>query len=284
MKKLSLGAKDDRYVRLKGALKMNVTMPKENKLHGTVGRSSIGLVIATCAIISPAQACSDLPNICAAQAQHNQSMNDIAATPQQNDNDGPDRGGPVSEQPRDPTATVMAEIYNVAEASSAFGAELDQQMKDPKFKAAYDRYHNGGWEYFQDSNIPKPGEYCSALYAKGTVMVRISGPGSGYDGALMTFSGPDITGPRDVQKLKVTLNQSDGSSQSVQTFNYQLPGEVYASIAFAVPTIEAAIAAMEDKQGFDLLVKGKSVLKLDWHDGLAARRQLEKCVSRRKST
>ena len=115
-------------------------------------------------------------------------------------------------------------------------------------------------------------------------MVRISGPGSGYDGALMTFSGPNITGTRDVRKVKVTLNQSDGSSQSVQTFNYQLPGEVYASIAFAVPTIKAAMAAMEEKQGFDLLVKGKSVLKLDWHDGLAARNALQKCLSKRKAS
>ncbi len=243
-----------------------------------------GITIAGVFLAVPANACSDLPNICAAQAQHNQSMNDIAATPQWNENGRNDSGGPPSAQPRDPMAAAMADIYSVGEASSAFGVELKEQMKDPKFKAAYDRYQNGGWEYFQDSNNPKPGEYCSALYAKGDVMVRISGPGSGYDGALMTFSGPGITGSRDVQKVKVTLNQSDGSSQSVQTFNYQLPGEVYASIAFAVPTIEAAMAAMEDKQGFDLLVKGKSVLKLDWHDGLAARNALQKCLSKRKAS
>lgn len=263
---------------------MNFTKPKESKLRRTSVASSIVFAIAWCALVSPAQACSDLPNICAAQAQHNQTMNDIAATPQRNENGRYDGGGPAREQPRDPMAEAMADIYNVGETSSAFGAELKEQMKDPKFKAAHDRYHNGGWDFFQDSNNPKPGEYCSALYAKGDVMVRISGPGSGYDGALMTFSGPDITGPRDVQKLKVTLNQSDGSSQSVQTFNYQLPGEVYASIAFAVPTIEAAMAAMEDKQGFDLLVKGQSVLMLDWHDGLAARKQLENCLSKRKSS
>lgn len=233
---------------------------------------------------SEALACSDLPNICATQAQHNQSMNDIAATPNRNENGRYDGGGPASKQPRDPMAEAMADIYSVGEASAASGVELQQQLKDPKFKAAYNRYRNGGWDFFQDSNNPKPGEYCSALYAKGNVMVRISGPGSGYDGALMTFSGPDITGLRDVRKVKVTLNQSDGLSQSVQTFNYQLPGEVYASIAFAVPTIEAAMAAMEEKRGFDLLVKGKSVLKLDWHGGLAARNALQKCLSKRKAS
>lgn len=263
--------------------KMNVIRLKRNELHGTAVASGIVFAIIACSLAGQAQACSDLPNICAAQAQHNQSMNDIAATPERNENSRYDDGGPDNE-PRDPMAAAMADIYRVSEASSAFGGELQKQMKDPKFKAAYERYNNGGWDYFQDSNNPKPGEYCSALYAKGNVMVRISGPGGGYNGALMTFSGPDITGSRDVTKMKVTLNQSDGSSQSVQTFNYQLPGEVYASIAFAVPTIEAAMAAMEEKQGFDLLVKGKSVMKLDWHGGLAARKQLEKCLFKRKSS
>lgn len=261
---------------------MIVTKLTNNKLRGLAAASSMGFAMAACVLVSPAQACSDLPNICAAQAQHNQSMNDIAATPTESNENGRYDAGSTAHQPRDQTAAVMANIYSVSGASSAMGAELKEQMKDPKFKAVFNRYQNGGWDYFQDSNYPKPGEYCSALYAKGNVMVRISGPGSGYDGALMTFSGPDIFGSRDVKKMKVTLNQSDGSSQSVEAFNYQLPGEVYASIAFAVPTIEAALVAMEEKQGFDLLVKGKSVLKLDWHDGLAARKQLENCLSKRK--
>lgn len=233
---------------------------------------------------APAYACSDLPNICAAQAQHYQQMNDIAATPQRSD-DGPyDDGGPTGERPRDPMAQAMADISGIGEASSAFSGELQQRMKDPAFKAAYDRYHNGGWDFFQDSNNPKPGEYCSALYTKGDAMVRISGPGSGYDGALLTFSGPNISGSPGVKKLKVTLDQSDGTSQSVQAFNYQLPGEVYASIAFAMPTIEAGLAEMKEKWGFDVLVNGRSVLKIDWDGGLAARKQLENCLSKRKAS
>jgi hypothetical protein len=233
---------------------------------------------------APAYACSDLPNICAAQAQHYQQMNDIAATPQQNDNGREDDGGPAGERPRDPMAQAMADISGIGEASSAFGGELQQRMKDPEFKAAYDRFHNGGWDFFQDSNNPTPGEYCSALYMKGEAMVRISGPGKDYDGAMLTFSGPGITGSPEVKKLKVTLDQSDGTSQSVQAFNYKLPGEVYASIAFAVPTIEAGLAEMKETWGFDVLVEGKSVLKIDWNDGLAARKQLENCVNKRKAS
>ena len=48
----------------------------------------------------PAAACSDLPNICAANAEHHRQMMDIAATPQQG---GPDDGGPrYAEPPADP--------------------------------------------------------------------------------------------------------------------------------------------------------------------------------------
>ena len=74
------------------------------------------------------------------------------------------------------------------------------------------------------------------------------------------------------------------SSQSVQAFNHQFPGEPYASITFAVTTIEAALAEVKDAQGFDLLIGGQSVAKLDWHGGLAARKQLEKCLSKRKAS
>ena len=70
--------------------------------------------ILACQLSSPAQACSDLPNICAAQAQHYQQMNDIAATPQRND-DGPyDDGGAAGERPRDPMAQAMADITESA--------------------------------------------------------------------------------------------------------------------------------------------------------------------------
>lgn len=228
-----------------------------------VSRTIIGtlsaVAIASFFIVVPANACSDLPNICAAKAVGSGTIN----------------------QPRDPAAEAMADVYSFGE--DVTGYDLKKKMKSPRFKAAYERYQKGGWEYFQDSNNPKPGEYCSALYTKGGAMVRISGPGGDYGGGLMTFTGPDISASPDVKKIDVTLNQSDGTSQSVQAFNYQLPGEPYASIAFSVPTVEAGLAQMKEKWGFDVLVKGKLVLKIEWAGGLAARKQLQNCISKRKS-
>jgi hypothetical protein len=243
--------------------------------------STVGAAALSLAHSGPAHACSDLPNICAQNAQHHQNMMDIAATPKPSQDDRDDTGhSPAAGG--DPMAAAMAAMADISRSVGKDPKEIEARKRDPKFKAAYERYHNGGWDYLQDGIGPKPGEFCVALYSKGDVMLRISGPGGSYSGALMTFSGGKITGSKDVRKIRVTLNQSDGSSQTVQAFNYRLPGEAYASIAFAVPTIEAAMAAMEDRQGFEVLVNGQSVAKLDWTGGLAARSRLEQCLAKRK--
>jgi hypothetical protein len=243
--------------------------------------SAAGYAILCAVHVQPAFACSDLPNICAQNAQHHQNMQDIGATPEQELHDGEGADYPPAPA-ADPMAAAMAAMSDVSRSVGKSAREIEARKQDPQFRAAYDRYHNGGWDYLQDGVSPKPGEYCVALYSKGDVMLRISGPGSSYSGALMTFSGGTITGSEKVRKIKVTLNQSDGSSQTVQAFNYQLPGEAYASIAFAVPTIEAAMAEMKDRQGFEVLVEGQSVAKLDWTGGLAARLRLEQCLAKRK--
>ena len=254
-----------------------------NALRLLFAASAVGCIAISVVQPQAGYACSDLPNICAQNARHHQEQVDYWATPPQGEDEQDDTDyGPAQGGGGDPMAAAMAAMYDVVQTTGKTSKELEARKKDPKFRAAYDRYQNGGWDYLQDGMSPKPGEYCVALYSKGDTMLRISGPGGNYSGALMTFSGGGITGTKDVKKIKVTLNQSDGSSQTVQAFNYQLPGEAYASIAFAVPTIEAALAEMKDKQGFEVLVKGQSVAKLDWHGGLAARSRLEQCLSKRK--
>lgn len=244
-------------------------------------RSTFGGAAAILLTSMPAHACSDLPNICAQNARHHQEMMDIAATAPRGEDERADAGYEASAA-GDPMAAAMAAMSDVSRSAGMSAQEIEARKRDPKFRAAYERYHNGGWDNLQDGDSPEPGEYCVALYSKGDVMLRISGPGGDYRGALMTFSGGKITGSQDVRKIKVTLNQSDGSSQTVRAFNYQLPGEAYGSIAFAVPTIEAAMAEMNERQGFEVLVSGQSVARLDWSGGLAARRKLEQCLAKRK--
>lgn len=224
----------------------------------------------------PAAACSDLPNICAANAEHHRQMMDIAATSPQGTDDPR-----YEEPPADPTRdrmNVAAGMVAMMQESLGSTAELAELKKDP----LYPRYENGGWDYYQDAADAAPGDYCAAFYWKKDGFVRASGPGGEYEGALLTFWSADIPKPNGVSKIKVTLNQSDGSpSQTVEAMNYHLPGEPYGAIALTVPSPQALLDNMLDTHGFDLVVKGKSVAKVDWTGGHAARDQLKKCIAKR---
>lgn len=230
-----------------------------------------------------AQACSDLPNICAQMEQHHRDMQDISATPprQDEDDDGAyDRAEDQAPAPRRPDPTQARLNQAVAMARMALGnsMELERLRQDPRYQA----YQHGAWDFFQDKEGAAPGDYCAALFWRKDGIVRISGPGGDYQGALITFWSQDIPRPAKVEKIKVTLSQTNEAPQTVQAFNYRLPNEEYGAIALAVPSIEAALQGMEDVHRFELALGGKAVANVQWHNGLAARDELRRCVSRRK--
>ena len=236
------------------------------------------LATATVALSAaqPASACSDLPNICAAQAQHNQQMIDIAATAPQGA-----EGSDYTPPPPDPMQvrmSVASGMIQMMQRQVDDAAKLSALRKDPR----YERYQNGGWDFFQDLPDAAPGEFCAAFYWKKGGMVRISGPGGGYGGGLLTFWGEDIPRPMKVEKITVTLSQTGYPAQTVKAFNYVLPEEAFGAIALAVPSIEAALATMTDVIAFDLLINGHSVAKVDWTEGFVARDKLQKCIVQRR--
>jgi len=190
-----------------------------------------------------------------------------------------------SPAPFDPMQSLLSEAAAVSTTVAQQPSdEIERRKKsDPKFKMAYEHYVNGGWDYFDGHAKTAPGEYCAAFFWKGDGMVRLSGPAGDYEGALMTFWGANIPTPGKSQKVKVTLKQSGDAPQTVQAFNYKLPGDAFGSIVFAVPTIEALLDGMEDVASFDLEIDGASVAKVEWHGGLAARNRLRKCVSAKKT-
>jgi len=251
-----------------------------------------GAVVAALAFAGPAAACSDLPNICAMNAQHHQSMVDISASYAYGDYYGEEEyygddyydsgyySGDIdySAYAEDPGRSLSNEAASFASAVSAQQAALDEKLKDPGFRKAYERYSNGGWDYFQDNAGAAPGEYCAAFYWKGDGMVRLSGPGGDYQGALITFWGPNIPTPSEVKTISVTLDQADGAPQKVKAFNYHLAGDAWGAIALAVPSIEAALEGMEDQQSFKLLIGSKTVAEVEWQGGLKAKRKLQSCL------
>lgn len=252
---------------------------------------SIAPVLLACSA-APAFACSDLPNICAAQMEHHRQMLDYGETARQmriradeeeryrREQDDVYDATDAPRRPRPPDDPMRERLKDVL----AMAAKLDN---DPQAAARLDadprakRYREGGWDFFQDSPAPVPGEYCAAFWWKRDGLVRISGPGGEHTGALITFWGEGIPRPSAVERIRVTLEQTGEAPQTVQAFNYRLPGEAYGAIALAVPSIDAALAGMEDVHHFVLKIEGRQVAAVDWTDGHAARDRLRACVDAR---
>lgn len=113
--------------------------------------------------------------------------------------------------------------------------------------------------------------------------VAILGPGGDYRGALMLFMPLEDNAafPRSAQPrvIKVSLKQANDPVATVGVFNFSIGHWEGPAIAFAVPTIEAALQGMEDKLDMHLQYEGQNIGDIEWHSGLAARDTLKKCLA-----
>jgi hypothetical protein len=250
-----------------------------------------GFILSSAAIAyalsfgEPAQACSDLPNICEQQRLQQEQNNEYfrqqeeeyfrqQQEQQQQQQSENSSYSPPPQRSYDPMEAKVNYAYSLFQL---FALKQQQLLEDPLYR----KYLDGSWDFFQDAKEPKPGEYCVALfYRKGTILT-LSGPGGDYKGALLSFWGQDIPRPKKLETVKVTLTQSNEPAQSVKALNYAVPGSEFGTISFVVPTIEAALAGIEDVQSFDVAIEGKLVAQIEWHSGLAARENLRKCLSTR---
>ncbi|MBN9548462.1 MAG: hypothetical protein J0H31_06150 [Alphaproteobacteria bacterium] len=238
---------------------------------------------------APVWACSDLPNICDQQQavfEQNQEMAREAAQDYADQRDEERDGGqPSGPPPRDPMDVRMdAMAAGVIAMHSAFASEIERMKKDPVAGPII----RGKWDFFQDTNNPKPGEYCAALYTNIAGFLRLSGPGGSYRGALLTFWGPDIPKPKKVRWVSVTLKQlvnndpNNTSTQTVGAYNYtEKQAKGLGVIALAVPSVDALLNNISDHLDFRLEVGGKEVQVMGFHSGLKAREKLRRCIAKR---
>ncbi|PZU98952.1 MAG: hypothetical protein DCE90_03895 [Pseudanabaena sp.] len=165
------------------------------------------------------------------------------------------------------------------EASLASATSIVKKQAEMLNDPAYILYLTGHWRLFPTPQGQKSGEFCSAFFSRNGVMLTLSGPGGDYRGALLTFMSADIPKPEKMEVVKVTLTQDDEPSVTTQAFNYSPPNMPFGAIAFAVPTVEAALSNMKDVQVFKVEMAGKSVAKINWHSGLAAGGEMRKCLN-----
>lgn len=243
-------------------------------------------VSAALLVSGKASACSDLPNICEQQEQVYQQNLEYGREEAEayaewaQDEYYNDQGqAPVAPPPPvDPMQSHLNNALSIVLEAGRKTADLATLKKDPKYKA----FVNGAWSYFQDAKNPAPGEFCSAFFTRKDGFIMLSGPGSDYQGAMITFWAMEIPRPKSVRKIKVTLKQSNDKPQTVTAFNYYNPAQGMAAIAFAVPSIEAALDGITDTLSFELVTGGKTVAKVSWHSGLKMKQKLSACVAKRK--
>ena len=181
----------------------------------------------------------------------------------------------------DPMEDLVSSAKKEIKAREAIDASKSRAASDPRRQ----KMAQGYWQFFQARTGARPGEFCTAVFWKGDHMISLSGPGGAYRGAVLGFVAIEpkngFPRPDDAQatrKLQVALTQGDGAPVRLTALNRTLGG-LADEIAFAVPTIDAALAGMEDVQSFRIAHDDRPVFDMAWHSGLAARQVLRQCLA-----
>ncbi|WP_347261910.1 hypothetical protein [Rudaea sp.] len=178
------------------------------------------------------------------------------------------------------TFDVLASVMDGSKKELNAKQETEKGKQD-FLKSKYGRlYKEGYWQFFQGKSQAAKGEYCTAMFSREQMQVSIMGPGGSYKGALMMFASLDESSAFPLSpsgKIKVTLKQGSDAPATVTALNQQI-GDTPV-ITFAVPSIDAALAGMEDKLNFHLEVEGKTLGDIEWHSGLNARAELQLCLA-----
>jgi hypothetical protein len=245
------------------------------------------ILLAAAAIPAPAAAFTFIcpggpgPGEVQVGVQHGPGFNGVPVcaqdpnAPIDDGSDGAGGAGPAA----DPMVRRQEAAIDTEKAALVAQVESMQKESDPN----YQRYANGGWEYFQDAPDAKPGELCTAFFAKQGGYVAVTSPGGDSPNAYLTFWGADVPRPTQVKKVKITLAQSGGDPpQTVMAFNTFNPATSLGGLILAVPTVDALLDNMLDVHNFAVSIGGKPVAEVEWTGGHAARDKLKSCIRKRQ--
>lgn len=157
-------------------------------------------------------------------------------------------------------------------------AEYDQYIKEGG--EAYDRLHNGAWEYRRFAD-PQGGTLCEARFSKMGESVALRATPRNGGAAMLTFRGKKVPNPRKPKPLKITLAQGADGGRPVEAYSYRqrdLGGYYDGALSLTVPSVEAMLASMQDTQPFKVVSRGRTLIDLQWHHGREAREALSQCL------
>ncbi len=179
--------------------------------------------------------------------------------------------------------------YGAALAATREAMALMREAEDGQRALESDpRYHawmNGSWNFYQDRASAGPGQHCAATFWSKDGIITVKGPDELYTGATLFFSSEGLPKPARDQDIPITLTQNQEPPARITVRSMaRTPGSAETgTIAIVVPNIEGALAGMLDQQEFAIAIEGREVFRMAWKDGLAAREQLRRCVSQRRS-
>ena len=251
---------------------LNLNEISSQRKLGSVTNLAVALGVGMCGVSAHAQSYSESMSALSAQEFQRDVQRRISASTQ----DGPTyylRGydAVTPEQKR-----ALAESNKLLEQAGQNHEKLNELRKDPVLM----RHVNGFWQHYQAKKPAAPGELCAATYTNLNGSITLNGVDKRWEGGLLTFIGKDIPQPDQFREITATLTQSGGSPATVRIFNAQSSAAMrgYGTLTFAVPSMNAALAGMSDKQEFAISIEGKEVFRMSWKDGSGARDTLRNCM------
>ena len=151
-------------------------------------------------------------------------------------------------------------------------SETERIANDP----VYRDLANGVWTYTSSDPTAAQG-MCAATfwtqYGGVTLINWIDGP----DTTFLGFFGLRVPKSQSPEQLKLSLTQS-GETQTVQAFKMTFPPvPELGLVLFLVPSFDALLGSIEDRQDFKIAGDGTTFAEGDWHSGLEARDHLQAC-------
>lgn len=152
-------------------------------------------------------------------------------------------------------------------------AEQARRASDPDYRALAD----GTWTF--DDKVTTDGtRICAATFWTLRGGVALIHWGGKEDTTLLGYFGPAIPRPRQPEIVALALTQS-GETQRVRAINMRFPPAKHLGAAvFMVPSAEALVSSIEDKQDFQVDMGGKKIFQGVWHSGLKTRAALSSCL------
>ncbi|MEQ1498529.1 MAG: hypothetical protein ABL914_07690 [Novosphingobium sp.] len=191
------------------------------------------------------------------------------------ENSDTDEGDDYWSDSRFSSAPPQSSINWIARAAELERAEHEQRLaNDPTYRALYE----GVWTFHQ-SKPTDPQPTCIATFwtlKGGVTMIHWGGK---ENITMLGFFGGVFPKPAKPEMVQLDLTQS-GEKQSVRAFSMRFgPEGNLGMFVFLVPSAQALLDSIEDKQDFQVGYKGGPAVGGVWHSGLKARAELTKCLA-----